>query len=223
MSRNEQDSGDSRRIWEALAFILHRVYEPLEDEEADWAIIGSAASALQDIAVTPNELRILSSPETLDTWSRHLWDWLDEESDNQDPDHVKLTLTVEHAPVTILVREPRESEQGILLEGVGGAVWGVVGRVRFQNWLVPVVPLEVQFATVVGRMVRSPSQGSWQQLADKMARALYANGYYRELIEEALNPYGPQAGNIALDLIQSHAPPRSPHTARAQPGRRSMQ
>ena len=119
MSRNEQDSGDSRRIWEALAFILHRVYEPLEDEEADWAIIGSAASALQDIAVTPNELRILSSPETLDTWSRHLWDWLDEESDNQDPDHVKLTLTVEHAPVTILVREPRESEQGILLEGVG--------------------------------------------------------------------------------------------------------
>ena len=223
MSRNEQNSGDSRRIWEALAFILHRVYEPLEDEAADWAIIGSAASALQDIAVTPNELRILSSPDSLDTWSSHLWDWLDEEPDYQDPSHVQLTLSVEHAPVTILVREPQESEKGILLEGVGGAVWDVVGRVRFQNWLVPVVPLEVQFATAVGRMVRSPSQSSWQHLADKMAGALYANGYYRELIEEALSPYGAQATKVALDLIQSHASPRRPRAAREQPGRKPKQ
>ena len=102
MSPLEQNSGDSRRIWEALAFILHRVYEPLEEAEAEWAIIGSAASALQDIAVSPNELRILSAPDAFDIWSTHLWDWLDEEPDNRDPSHARLTLTVEHAPATII-------------------------------------------------------------------------------------------------------------------------
>ena len=214
MSSPEQNSGDSRRIWEALAFILHRVYEPLEDADAEWAIIGSAASALQDIAVSPNELRILSAPDAFDIWSAHLWDWLDEEPDNRDPSHARLTLTVEHAPATIFVREPQENEQGILLEGVGGTLWGVVGRVRFQNWLVPVVPLEVQFATTVGRMTRNPAQRSWQQLADKMAKALYANGYYRELIEEALSPYGARAGSVALDLIRAHAPPRPSRSSR---------
>lgn len=214
MSPLEQSSGDSRRIWEALAFILHRVYEPLEDADAEWAIIGSAASALQEIAVSPNELRILSAPNAFEIWSTHLWDWLDEEPDNQDPSHARLTLTVEHAPATIFVREPQENEQGILLEGVGGTLWGVVGRVRFQNWLVPVVPLEVQFATTVGRMTRNPTQRAWQQLANKMAKALYANGYYRELIEEALGPYGAQAGSIALDLIRAHAPHRPSRSSR---------
>lgn len=208
MSSAEQNTGDSRRIWEALAFILHRVYEPLEDADAEWAIIGSAASALQDIAVSPSELRILTAPDAFDIWSAHLWDWLDEEPDNSTPNHARLTLTVEHAPATIFVREPQENEQGILLEGVGGTLWGVVGRVRFQNWLVPVVPLEVQFASTVGRMTRNPSQRSWRQLADKMAKALYANGYYRELLEEALSPYGAQAGNVALDLIRGQATPR---------------
>ena len=214
MSRIEQNSEDSRRIWEALAFILHRVYEPLEEAAAGWAIIGSAASALQDIAVSPSELRILTTPDAFDVWPSHLWDWLDEEPDVRDPDHVKLTLTVEQAPVTVFVREPRENEQGILLEGVGGALWDVIGRVRFQNWLVPVVPLEVQFATTVGRMVRNQSQRSWQQLAGKMAKTLYANGYYRELIEEALNPYGEQVGNAAIDLIQAQAAPRQSRSVR---------
>ena len=116
--------------------------------------------------------------------------------------------------MTIFVREPRENEQGILLEGVGGALWDVIGRVRFQNWLVPVVPLEVQFATTVGRMVRNQSQRSWQQLAGKMAQALYANGYYRELIEEALSPYGEQVGNAAIDLIQAQAAPRPSRSVR---------
>lgn len=208
MASTEQNTGDSRRIWEALAFILHRVYEPLEEADAEWAIIGSAASALQDIAVSPNELRILSTPAAFETWATHLWDWLDEEPDNRDPNSAKLTLTVEHAPATVLVREPRENEQGILLEGVGGSLWGVVGRVRFQNWLVPVVPLEVQFASTVGRMVGNPTQRAWQQLADKMAKALYANGYYRELMEEALSPYGARAGSAALDLIRANAPSR---------------
>lgn len=212
----EQHSEEGRRIWEALAFILHRVYEPLEDESADWAIIGSAASALQDIAVSPSELRILTEPDAFDIWSGHLWDWLDTEPDNRDPEHAKLTLTVERAPVTVFVREPQESEQGILLEGMGGALWGVVGRVRFQNWLVPVVPLEVQFASTVGRMVRNPTQSSWQLLADKMAQVLYNNGYYRELIEEALNPYGAQASTVAIDLIRAHAEPRSSHARRSQ-------
>lgn len=214
MASTEQNTGDSRRIWEALAFILHRVYEPLEEAEAEWAIIGSAASALQDIAVSPNELRILTAPAAFEIWSTHLWDWLDEEPDNRDPNHAKLTLTVEHAPATIFVREPQENEQGILLEGVGGTLWGVVGRVRFQNWLVPVVPLEVQFATTVGRMTRNPAQRSWQQLADKIAKALYANGYYRELIEEALSPYGAQAGSVAFDLIRAHAPSRPSRSLR---------
>jgi hypothetical protein len=214
MSLSEQNSGDSRRIWEALAFILHRVYEPLEDAGAEWAIIGSAASALQDIAVSPNELRILTAPDAFDIWSAHLWDWLDEEPDNRDPGHARLALTVEHAPATIFAREPRENEQGILLEGVGGALWGVVGRVRFQNWLVPVVPLEVQYATTIGRMVRDPTQRSWQQLADKMAQALYGSGYYRELIEEALSPYGGRAGSVAFDLIRAHAPPRPARSSR---------
>ena len=210
----DQNSGDSRRIWEALAFILHRVYEPLEETAAEWAIIGSAASALQDIAVSPNELRILTAPDGLATWSGHLWDWLDVEPDSNDTDHAKLTLTVEHAPVTIFVREPLENEQGILLEGIGGPLWDVVGRVRFQNWLVPVVPLEVQFATAAGRLVRNPTQNSWRQLAGKLAQALYAKGYYRELIEEALSPYGAEAGKVALDLIRAQAAPRSPHTLR---------
>lgn len=204
--------GAGRRIWEALAFILHRVYEPLEETAANWAIIGSAASALQDIAVSPSELRILTEPEAIDTWSGHLWDWLDAEPDNRDPGNASLTLTVEHAPVTVFVREPQESEQGILLEGMGGALWGVVGRVRFQNWLVPVVPLEVQFASTVGRMVRNSTQSSWQLLAEKMAQALYSNGYYRELIEEALEPYGAQAGKVAIDLIRAHAAARSSRT-----------
>ena len=56
--------------------------------------------------------------------------------------------------------------------------------------------------------MRTPTQRAGQQLADKMAKALYANGYDRELIEEALNPYGARAGSIALDLIRAHAPPR---------------
>ena len=214
MSSSEQNSGDSRRIWEALAFILHRVYEPLEDADAQWTIIGSAASALQDIAVSPNELRILSAPDAFDIWSTHLWDWLDEEPDNRDPNHARLTLTVERAPATVFVREPQENEQGILLEGVGGTLWGVVGRARFQNWLVPVVPLEVQYATTIGRMVRNPTQRSWQQLAAKMAQALYGSGYYRELIEEALSPYGARAGSVAFDLIRAHAPSRRSRSSR---------
>ena len=213
MAPLDQNVGDSRRIWEALAFILHRVYEPLEETAAEWAIIGSAASALQDIAVSPNELpNPYCARRVRDGGPGHLWDWLDEEPDSNDTDNARLTLTVEHAPVTIFVREPHENEQGILLEGVGGPLWGVVGRVRFQNWLVPVVPLEVQFATAVGRMVRNPTQNSWQHLAGKMAQALYANGYYRELIEEALSPYGAQAGNVALDLIRAQVAPRSPHS-----------
>ena len=205
MAITPHTSEDSRRIWEALAFILHRVYEPLEDAGAEWAIIGSAASALQEIAVSPSELRILTTPDAIDSWSLHLWDWLDAEPDLGDPNHAKLALTVESAPVTVFVREPRESEQGILLEGVGGALWGVVGRVRFQNWLVPVAPLEVQYATAVGRMMRDPARRSWQQLARKLAQALYANGFYRELVEDALSPYGAQAGNVALDLLRASA------------------
>ena len=205
MSPLDEHAEDSRRIWEALAFILHRVYEPLEDAGAEWAIIGSAASALQDIAVSPSELRILTTPDAIDAWSLHLWDWLDEEPDTRDQSHAKLTLNVESAPVTVFVREPRENEQGILLEGVGGALWGVVGRVRFQNWLVPVAPLEVQYATAVGRMMRDPARRSWQQLARKLAQALYANGFYRELVEEALSPYGAQAGSVALDLLRACA------------------
>lgn len=202
-------SDDDRRIWEALAFMLHRVYEPLEEEAAEWAIIGSAAAALQDIAVSPSELRILTTPDSFDIWSGHLWDWLDTEPDTRDPDRATLTLAVEHAPVTVFVREPGENEQGILLEGVGGALWGVVGRVRFRNWLVPVVPLEVQFATAVGRMLRDPAQRSWRQLADMMAKALYVNGFYRDLIVEALGPFGESADSVAFDLIRAHAPPRA--------------
>lgn len=209
MTPSLSHSDDGRRIWEALAFMLHRVYEPLEEEAADWAIIGSAASALQDIAISPNELRILTAPDTLDIWSGHLWDWLESEPESEDPDRTRLTLAVENAPVTVFVREPRENEHGILLEGVGGALWDVVGRVRFRNWLVPVVPLEVQFATAVGRMLRDPAQTSWRQLADLMAKELYVNGFYRELIEEALSPFGGQAGGVAFDLIRAHAAERA--------------
>ena len=214
MASIENIGEDSRRIWEALAFILHRVYEPLEEAGAEWAIIGGAASALQDIAVSPNELRILTAPDAFDLWSGHLWDWLDDGPDVREPERAKLTLTVEHAPVTVFVLEPRANEQGILLEGIGGALWGVVGRVRFQNWLVPVAPLEVQFASAVGRMVRDPSRRSWERLAEKLARALYANGYYRELIEEALSPYGAQAAGVALDLIRAQAAPRPSRSLR---------
>jgi hypothetical protein len=214
MSFLEQTAGDSRRIWEALAFALHRVYEPLEEEDAEWTIIGSAASALQDIAVSPSELRILTTPDAFEIWSVHLWDWLDEEPDTSNPNQAKLSLTVEHAPITVFVREPRENEQGILLEGVGGTLWGVVGRVRFQNWLVPVVPLEVQFATTIGRMLRNPQQDSWRHLASKLAQALYNSGYYRELLDEALNPYGADAGSAALELIRAHVAPHSRGAAR---------
>ncbi len=194
---------EAARVWEALAFLLHRVYEPLEVAGTNWVLLGSAASALQGVSVVPQSLRILTAREGLDIWTEHLWDWVDTPPQERRLGEVTTTLLVETVPVTVLVREPTAGQEEALVEGVAGALWGVVGRTRFQHWLVPVVPLEVQFATAVARLVRRPDQVAWQRLALGIGRMLRTEGFYRALLEEALKPYGASVAYVAWELLRT--------------------
>jgi len=194
---------ETTTVWEALRLLLYRAYEPLEAARVQWVVLGSASVALQGIQVEPRELRILTDPAGIEVWALHVWDWLDERPEEQEPGRLTARLTVEKVRVTLLVREPKPGQEDVLLEGMGGRLWQVVIRSRFQKWLVPVVPLEVHLATAVARMVKDRMDPTWQRLATALAQELRRQGFQRELLEEALSPYGPTVAQEALRLIRT--------------------
>ncbi len=169
------------RPWErALAAFVDSVGGRLR-----WMLVGSAATAAQGAAVKPGDVDILVHPETSETTMREelaqLAAYAAASATGEDLRTFTSTRerplfatangwwlfgrwTVDDCKVEVArIREPATPD--LLLETQGTAVWGCREHVQWRGRSVPVVPLEVQLATIVGRGLVDREQAVRDRLA----------------------------------------------------------
>jgi hypothetical protein len=168
----------------------------------NWMLVGSAASAVQGVIIEPGDVDVLVHPDTLDNDLRtvatalasyastgpvtHNLDWFLSTSDQPlvaTPDGTWLfgRWWIDGCKLEV-ARIRVDVGLSAIVETMGTAVWETSRTVRWRSHAVPVVPLEVQLATLVARgldervravRVRTDVSGLDQAL---LARALADRG-----------------------------------------------
>jgi hypothetical protein len=191
--------------WEtALKKTMDLVHGPLEREfRGEWCLIGSAATALQGIDVAPRDLDMLARrPEIVFRFAELMADFAPDT--NPYPDDMERWLSSAEKPVK--VDEPNLEEfvwhfgrwvvDGFEVEvahivppagmrfddgmwEAGPKIWNHVKHAKLGNWDIPVVPLEIQLQTNLGRKLDSR--------VENIVRRFRENGHDRELLGSALS------------------------------------
>ena len=134
-------------------------------------LVGSAATRVQGVAVNPGDVDALVHPDTSDddlyAVAASLAPFAAADPVSQDPDHFRSTVDqplVATADGTWLfgrwivegcrlevARIRTDLDPATVLETMGTAVWATCRTVRWHGRALPVVPLEVQLATILSR------------------------------------------------------------------------
>lgn len=165
-------------------------------DDVRWMLVGSAATRLHGVDVDPGDVDVLVHPQTPDDALLRLASALSDHAvdgpASQSLEHFMSSrdqsllasgawllgrwMIDGHKLEVARIREPIDPTT--LLETHGLAIWSLREVVEWRGWSVPVVPLEVQLATVVLR---------GQADREKSVRAaLTERGYDRELRERAM-------------------------------------
>lgn len=167
-----------------------------------WMLVGSSATRVQGAAVDPGDVDILVHPETSDSdltaITAALMPYAATHAVSDDPDHFLST------PDQPLVATPDgtwllgrwiiagcklevarirvDLEPTTIIETLGIGVWDTRRTVPWRGHHVPVVPLEVQLATMLSRGL--------DQRASAVRAHLDANGLDEALLAQAFNDRG---------------------------------
>lgn len=176
-------------------------------KEIRWAIIGSAATAIQGCAVSPNDIDILvHDPEGVYRFAHLLSDYAPARCAYQPGDEAwqssqELLVSADNEPneygyrwhfcrfiinnikVEVAHIEPpkgfKMAKDGAGIWEAGPEIWPYIRRQAFQNYEVSVVPLEIQLETNVER-------GLAGRIEEIISR-LKAQGYDREFLQLSLS------------------------------------
>lgn len=151
-----------------------------------WMLIGSAATAVQGVVIVPGDVDILVHPDTPDTAMYAGVDRLGAFAAGAGaPEELASFVSTPARPLLATadgswlfgrwavsgcrvevarIREP--SRDDLLLETVGRDVWGYCEWVPWRGLAVPVVPLEVQLATMVSRGLDQRAGATRTRLAE---------------------------------------------------------
>jgi hypothetical protein len=189
----------------ALEQVLQLIDEPLAGEGVQWAVIGSAASALQGCRVEPNDLDLLAArpdgvyrfaelmaahtPATCAYPPAHT-NWHSSAAlpvrVGSGPAGFRRTIgrwyvagfKVEMAHLAAEAEKPPFSNKGGILE-FGPEIWPFVRRVSFAGYRVPVAPLEIQIESLLSRGL--------SERVEAVARVFREKGYDRALLQRSLS------------------------------------
>ena len=187
-----------------LEDVLGRVHPLLGQDESRWVVVGSVATVLQGCELTPGDIDVLAyRPEGVQRFAERMAactpprcehgtdheDWYSSQEHllSVGPDDYGFywhfgRWFIEGVKVEIAHLTPPEgfplSESGAGIWEGGAEIWPHVREVDFAGYRVPVVPLEIQLETSLGR-------GLEARVAE-IVRVLRARGYDRDLIERSL-------------------------------------
>jgi hypothetical protein len=190
----------------ALEQLLDTAYAGLEREEIGWAVVGSAASALQGCAIVPDDLDVLLCEaegvtrfaQLMDTYAPRTcvvepgeegWVSSRQQPVSVGPDKYGFVwhfgrwyvdgFKLEAAHI-VPPEEFALSADGAGVWDVGPEIWPHIRHVPFAGYQVPVVPLEIQLQTCLRRGLEAR--------AEAIAALLHARGAERELLKVSLSP-----------------------------------
>jgi hypothetical protein len=192
----------------ALEQFLEKVYEKAAEKHIKWGIVGSVATYLQGCRIKPRDIDILvRKPSSVKFFADLLEDFYQEESDfdsitKEDTEH--LWFSTNKKPVDesvdqwnfkwvfarVMINETEvevahiTAPEGhpILTNGIweaGTKIWPQIKRVPYLNYKIPVVPLEIQLGTNLGRGL--------DKRIDEILQVFKKEGYNRDLLNEALS------------------------------------
>lgn len=193
----------------ALDKVLELAYKPLTKKTFDWAIIGSVATYLQGCNISPKDLDILvKDPESVGIFASFLETFFLQEdsklSSFLDEDSEKIWFSTEEKPVDIstdewnfewvfarlLIHEVEvevahitaPEGHSMLSSGIweaGPKIWAHIKQVPYEQYLLPVVPLEIQLGTNLSRGL--------DERINKIITLFQKDGYNQKLLKQALN------------------------------------
>lgn len=174
--------------------------------DSNWIIVGSVGSVLQHAKMTPNDLDIyvrniddvaqiasilsgynLKSKSELSYFDPE-WSSSDEEPFFTQSFSSGFTWTkgkwkIENFQVEVVQISNSagipDSDTGEGIWEGGSYIWELRKYIKFENYLVPVVPLEIQLESNIRR--------NRHDRVDAILNALKTNGYDKELLEKALS------------------------------------
>ncbi len=172
------------------------IFSDRAPEDVEWMVVGSAATRLHGACVEPNDVDILVHPDTFDDTLFRLADaFSDHAADGPALQDLGRFMSTQNQPLLgdggwlfgrwiidgckleiARIREPVGPSD--LLETHGLAVWGVRRVIQWRARSLPVVPLEVQFATILCRAQFDRERS--------VRKVLTARGYDHELLEQAM-------------------------------------
>ncbi len=188
----------------ALEHVLQITYAFLERDEIRWAIIGSVASALHGCQISPNDIDFLAvKPEGVYRFVELMsayalprceyppgddnWHSSEELPVTSGPDPYGFTwhfarwyvdsFKVEIAHIVAPEGYPTSSDGAGIWEA-GREIWPHIRNVPFAGYWVPVVPLEIQLETNLGRGL--------ENRVNEIIAIFQENGYDRALIQNSL-------------------------------------
>ena len=193
----------------SLDLFLEKVYNKLQAREVDWVIIGSVATVLQGCDVSPNDLDILVKfPESVKIISEYLEEYFHEtkitRNSFQTENENDLWFSTKEKPIDISM-DTWQFEwifSRVLIEGVkveiahitapkghsmlkngiweaGPKIWSYIKKVTYNNYSIPVVPLEIQLGTNLNRNLK--------QRADTILEVLKVEPLNKELLQKVLS------------------------------------
>lgn len=192
-------------LWHrALEIVLQAIDEPLRRDQLRWAVIGSVASTLQGCHFAPGDIDILAdAPETVGRIAKLMkphtpqtavappgdGNWLSSPelpvSIGPDPLgavwHFSRWLVAGVKVEVAHIQAPKgfaAAADGAGIWEAGPEIWPHIRFVNFANFSVPVVPLEIQLQTNLGR-------GRTERCRE-IQRVLEENAHDRELLKESL-------------------------------------
>ncbi len=196
---------------DTLRTVLQQTYEPLQQRKVDWMLVGSAASALRGVNLQPGDVDISTrTPDGVEAFRELLITYSLPAGAMQ----VSSALTEPlpswrstHAQPMARWTEPNGNRHWLcrwpigdtlvdvscmvvlesrdkLVEYYGETVWQYVQHIQFEDWSVPIVPLEVQLAYVA-------KQGQVERIR-KIADYLKQQGFDKDLLERALHDRPPK-------------------------------
>jgi hypothetical protein len=192
---------------EALYVFLDETFDTLEENNIDWAIIGSVATYLQKCRIKPKDLDILvKEPKSVYFISELLKEFQDEKSiesfleeSNEELWFSSKTKLVDESVDQIgfkwvfaryLIDNTRVEIAHITAppdfkmwtEGIweaGPSIWPHIKKIPYIGAEIPVVPLEIQLETCLGRGLNDR--------VDLIISTLKKQGYDEKLMKEALD------------------------------------
>lgn len=193
----------------SLGLFLEKVYNKLQAREVDWVIIGSVATVLQGCNVSPNDLDILVKfPESVKIISEYLEEYFHEtkitRNSIQTENENDLWFSTKEKPIDICI-DTWQFEwifSRVLIEGVkveiahitapkghsmlkngiweaGPKIWSYIKKVPYNNYSIPVVPLEIQLSTNLNRNLK--------QRVDTILEVLKVEPLNKELLQKVLS------------------------------------